>query len=74
MHEPLAFTPANVVQAQELRRQLSGSEMDLNQQKSLLSLELSSRDLLIEQLQTEKQVLDDKYQHSCHQVGEAILE
>ena len=47
--------------------------MDLNQQKSLLSLELSNRDLIIEQLQAEKQALDDKYQHSCVQVGGAII-
>lgn len=63
------FTTTDAVQAQELRRQLSSSEMDLNQQKSLLSSELSSHDLIIEQLQAEKQALDDKYQHSCHQVG-----
>ena len=65
----LLFIITNVVQAQELRRQLSGSEIDLNQQKSLLSLELSNRDLIIEQLQAEKQALDDKYQHRCLEVS-----
>ena len=62
-----------VVYAQELQRHLSGSEIDLTQQKSLLSLELSNRDLIIEQLQAEKQALDDKYQHSGLQVGGATL-
>ena len=47
--------------------------IDLNQQKSLLSLELSNCDLIIEQLQAEKQALDDKYQHSCVQVGRAMV-
>jgi len=54
---------------QELHTQLSGSEIDLEQQKSLLSIELSNRDILIDQLQAEKQALDEKYQHSRHQVG-----
>ena len=53
---------------------MSGSEIDLNQQKSLLSVELSNRDLIIEQLQAEKQALDDKYQHSCLQVIGAIVD
>ncbi|XP_065898660.1 putative leucine-rich repeat-containing protein DDB_G0290503 [Dysidea avara] len=60
-----------VQEAQELRRQLSGSEVDLEQQKSLLSIELSNRDVLIDQLQDEKRVLDEKYQRSCHQIQQS---
>ena len=56
-----------------MQRQLSGSEIDLNQQKFWLSLELSNCEMIIEQLQAEKQALDDKYQHSYVQVGEAIV-